>query len=205
MKSPQKRTAPQFDLRGRQGFSQAYDYYASRIYRYILIRTSSRQDAEDLVSRAFLKMLEYVKSGKRIRNPGAFLYKTADHLVIDFYRTRASLQAKTAELGDDVFDPVAPDSLQDKIASREDVRQALNFLNALPDYERRLLVLRFVEELTLDEMTKILMKSKGAISVAIHRALKNLREVIVSSARIPPREMGEALSHGADELRLTKQ
>src|SRR6056297_3032720 len=69
-------------------FGELYDKYKDDIYRFVYFKVSSEEKAHDLVNEAFLKIYDYLKKGKDIRNFRAFLYKIARNIVIDFYRTR---------------------------------------------------------------------------------------------------------------------
>ena len=56
-------------------FSSIYDEYIEKIYRFVYLKVSSREVAEDITSKVFLKGWETYNSSKHIKNPGAFLYQ----------------------------------------------------------------------------------------------------------------------------------
>ncbi|MBU1131828.1 hypothetical protein KKC32_01060, partial [Patescibacteria group bacterium] len=71
-------------------YGQLYDYYVDRIFRFILFKVATTEEAEDLTSEVFLKTWEYINNtGKKIKNLNALLYKIARNKVIDYYRTKA--------------------------------------------------------------------------------------------------------------------
>ncbi len=58
----------------RKIFSKIYDQYINKIYRFVFLKVSSQEIAEDLTSETFLKTWESFKNGTRIENPQAFLF-----------------------------------------------------------------------------------------------------------------------------------
>src|SRR3989344_2143089 len=71
-------------------FAKFYDEYVGRIYRFVLFKVSSVQEAEDITSEVFLKAWEYLgKKDIEIKNLNSFIYQIARNLVIDYYRSRA--------------------------------------------------------------------------------------------------------------------
>lgn len=173
--SPAK--AEVWDLQSPRGFGVFYDYWAPRIWRHSLLKTGSREEAQEITSKTFLKIWEYIKRGGEIRNPPAFLYRVTDHLVIDFYRARASSPViSTCEVPEDDHPDITV--LEAEAADRYDLELVKKCVAKLKPQEATLLLMRFVEELSIEEIAGAMGKSRGAISVAIHRALKELHFVI---------------------------
>ena len=79
----------------RKIFSKIYDKYVERIYRFVFLKVSSREVAEDLTAETFLKAWEVYRKpqfsnpASQIENPQAFLYKIAKNLIIDHYRQKS--------------------------------------------------------------------------------------------------------------------
>ena len=68
----------------------AYDLYAEKLYRYVFLRTSSKETAEDIVSNVFLKTWDYLqKENSSIKNYRAFLYRVAHNLIVDYYKEKS--------------------------------------------------------------------------------------------------------------------
>ncbi|MCK4525285.1 MAG: RNA polymerase sigma factor, partial [Candidatus Andersenbacteria bacterium] len=80
----------------REAFAEIYDFYVVRIFRFVYLKTSSKETAEDLTSDTFLKCWRYIKqkneAGKKeiVKNNkiSSFLYKIARNLIIDHYRKK---------------------------------------------------------------------------------------------------------------------
>lgn len=159
-------------------FAQVYDLYLTPIYRFIYFKVSTRQDAEDLTSEAFLKIWQYItESEEEIENLRALLYRVARNLVIDFYRQKARTNfIQDEEALNNIVDEKQP-GLLSRIDTEIGMKGIEKILRQMKDEYREIIILRFVEELSISEMAKILNKSKGSIRVLLHRALKVAKEI----------------------------
>jgi len=167
--------------RKQQKFGRIYDKYVESIYRFIFIKVSSHETAEDLTSEVFLKSWQVFQSSEtrkskreKIRNPRAFLYATARNLVIDFYRTKKRDKILSIEEAKEIED------IEQRIEEKEKVRSDLALiqkrLNSLKEDYQNVIIWRYVDGLSIREIAKILDKSPGAIRVLLHRAMKQLKE-----------------------------
>ncbi len=158
----------------RKKFSKIYDKNVSKIYRFIYLKVNSEDVAQDLASEAFLRTWERLnkKKDESIENPRAFLYRTARNLVIDHYREKGRSQIIPFE-SSWVADP--RQDLEKKMINKSDldlVKKAL--LNIKEDYQT-VIIWRYLDELSISEIAKILDKSEQATRVMIHRAVKSLK------------------------------
>lgn len=160
--------------RGNEGaFSRLYDAYQDKIYRFIYFRVSSESLAQDLASETFMKVLQYLTSGKKIDNFQSFIYRTARNLVIDTYRQRGQ-----DELPIDDFIKESMADQQDvakDVADKFSLEQIEGGLNQLSGQYREAIVLRFVEDLPFKEVADILGISEEHARVLVHRGLKMLK------------------------------
>ena len=156
-------------------FSKIYDSCAEKIYRFVFLRVNSKELAQDLTSETFSKGWESFKENPQgIENPRAFLYKIARNLVADHYRRDSKMQT------------VSPDSVENQLADTkvdfeqkavlasdmETVRAALASLNE--DYQNAI-VWRYLDDLSMKEVSHLLDRSEEATRVLLHRAMKELR------------------------------
>lgn len=166
--------------RDTNAFAEVYDYYLDRIYRFIYFKVVVREEAQDLTSEVFLKTWRYIYQGKgKIDNLNAFLYKTARNLIVDQYRDRDKL--KMAEYNENTLHEVI-DERQMKIFSeihnKEEFQNIEEIVKDLKDEYREIIILKFIEELSDLEISKIINKSRGNVRVLAHRALEKIREKI---------------------------
>ncbi|MEK9173594.1 MAG: sigma-70 family RNA polymerase sigma factor [Patescibacteria group bacterium] len=157
-------------------FGQLYDLYQPRIYRFVLIKVGQREEAEDLTHQVFLNAWQNMKGYKSRGFPfSSWLYRIARNKVIDFYRT------KRESISIDRVDPeifLAPAIQQfsfDKNIEAEGLARAIQELE--PNYQD-VVIMRFVEDLTVAETAAALKKSQGSVKVIQHRAIKKLKEIL---------------------------
>ncbi len=163
----------------RQGdpnaFGLLYDQYIDRIYRFVYYRVSDGPLAEDLTSRIFLKAWENLPSYRdRGLSFGTWLFSIARNSVIDHYRT-----AKTEQALEDAG------ALMDFSADPEEVltealraERLASALQTLTDEQREVLVLKFIEGYSTEEVAELMEKKPGAIRALQMRGLQALERVL---------------------------
>jgi RNA polymerase sigma-70 factor (ECF subfamily) len=160
-------------------FGALYDSYAPAIYRFLAVKVSTRQEAEDLTHEVFLSAWQKLPGFKEQGFPfSSWLYKIARNRVIDYYRTKKSPisiddeDSGFEDLSDDA--PKAGDAV-DLILDIASVKKALCELS--PD-QREVIELRYMAELSPIEIAQILGKREGTIRIIQFRALNKLKELI---------------------------
>jgi len=165
-------------FKDKQAFITAYDKYAESIYRFIYYKIGSSEEAEDLTSAVFLKCWSYVQEGKlnddnEYRSLKSFLYKIARNSVIDYYRqNKSNLSLTEAE---DQIDETQDLSQIERALDSEAIRQKLLYLK---DEYKSLIIMRYINDLTVAEISDITGKSKGSVRVSVMRALNALKKLI---------------------------
>jgi len=164
----------------RKIFSKIYDQYIEKIYRFIFLKVSSQEVAQDLTSEVFLRGWEAfkktqnpkLKDKNEIKNPQAFLYRIARNLVTDYYREKGRTQIVSAE-SIPIIDPRP--GLAEKITLNSDIEQVKATLVSLKEDYQNVIIWRYIDGLPIPEIAKILDKSEEATRVQLHRALKALK------------------------------
>lgn len=164
-------------------FAKAFDSYADELFRHASLRLSNRERALEIVQEAFLKAWQYVSRGEEVRDMRAFLYRTLRNLIIDEYRKHKSVslddmletddgsQMESMLLADD------EDALENAFV-RFDASRALEAVRALPEPYREVIVLRYIDSLSIAEVAERIGESENVVSVRIHRGLKKLRSLM---------------------------
>lgn len=159
-------------------FAQVYDFYAPKIFRFIFLKTGNKENAEDLTSEAFIRFWSFIRKEK-VKSDSAepILFKIARNLIIDFYRKKEII---TMEIDEEIANRIsdAQQDFLDRMINREQVREMMNIIKELRDEYQEIIILRFVEELEIEEIAEITGKSKGSVRVLSHRALKALERVM---------------------------
>ncbi len=167
-------------IRGESSaFGSLYGNYQPQIYRFVYLKVSHREEAEDLTHQVFLSAWQNIHTYREQGYPfSSWLYQIARNKVIDFYR------AKKNESSLDAFDPDAFGE-KETVTERTELSLGLEHLKKAlrgmrPEYQE-IIVLRFVEELSLKEVANTLAKTEGAVKLLQHRAIKNLRALLKGS------------------------
>lgn len=155
-------------------FLEAYEDYSDAIFRHCYFRLSDRAKAQSVTQETFLRAWEYLESGKEVKNLRALLYKIANNLIIDRYRAKKPLSVEALSEEGFAFSIDDRDKLQDSIAGKE----ILSVLNELDDLYREAMVLRYVDDLSVQEISEVLGETENAISVRLHRGLKKLKALL---------------------------
>jgi len=158
-----------------RAFGELYDYYLPRIYGFIYRRVQERSVAEDITATTFQRGLEALRRGT-FRNDafGGWLYRVAANGVVDHVRAGSRVVRI-----DDTTPAADEPSLDAFTASieRDELRSAMH---RLPEGHRRVLLLRFFDDLDLEEMCAVLGCSRGTLAVKLHRAIAALRGALLS-------------------------
>ncbi len=157
-----------------------YDAYFERIYRFIYYRTSHQQTAEDLAEEVFIKAFRALPSlkGGPTKLSG-WIFQVARNTVIDHYRKANPLVSIEEAENIAVHETNAVDALQ----LQSDQHLILKALEKLSPEQEQVIRLRFLEELEITEVAKMLGKSEGNIRIIQYRALTKLRSILESHKR----------------------
>jgi len=160
------------------------------LHRYCCRLTGNVWDGEDLAQDALVRVFGLLgKVDAELRDPRAYLLRTATHLWID--RTRRAARERDLLAGERV--EVSPRPLAENPAEGVAVREAAGSLLArLAPRERAAVLLKDVFDLSLDETAAILQTSVGAVKAALHRGrgrLEGADRDAPAAVPAPPREL----------------
>ncbi|MFA5644600.1 MAG: RNA polymerase sigma factor [Patescibacteria group bacterium] len=166
--------------RDQSAFEELYDQSIDDIYRFIYFKIGKKDEANDLSSSVFLKTWEHIQKNS-ISNKEtlrALLYKIARNVIIDYYRQRRgdnlSLDDENNKI--DVVDEEY--NLEMEITVKDDHDRLMLKIMELKNEYREILIMRFVNDLSLEEIADITGKKKINVRVILHRAIKALKEMV---------------------------
>jgi len=158
-----------------EAYAELYDRYVEKIYRFVYYKVRSKEEAEDLVSDIFLKCWNYLISQPKagISSFSGLIYKIARNAIVDVYRNKARNQEYPLEMGFDIPDTSAIEKLETHL----EIEQVLKLIQKLKHEYQEVILLKYVEELSIGEIARILEKSQTSVRVILHRATKKLKEL----------------------------
>lgn len=154
-------------------FGTLFDKYHAKIYRFIFFKISSKEIAEDLASQTFLKCWEHLSAGNKVDKFQAWLYRIARNLIIDYFRSREKEELPLIYQENSEIEEIKVDPGQN--LTREELEKIIFNLKS---EAREIILLRYIEDLSIKEISKIVDKSAVNVRVIIHRAIKELQEFI---------------------------
>lgn len=157
-------------------FGELYDLFANKIFKFIKLKIQNPEEAEDVLQEVFIKAYKGLGKLKlEDLNFNAWLYRVASNTINDKFRKKY----RTPEIVniDETFDIADKYSLQEEVQVKSDMESLQIVFNKLPELYKQVLELRFIEEMSLEEIAKILNKSNLSIRLIQFRALKKVREL----------------------------
>lgn len=142
----------------------AHHDYEKGLSARAFFKISDRATSQDLVQNTFIKTWSYLLKGGKIDTMKAFLYHVLDNLIVDQYRRH-----KTSSLDfliEKGFEPVAEE--EEHLINLLDGKKALLLIARIPKKYQKIMRMRYIQDLTLEEMSLVTGQSKNTISVQAH-------------------------------------
>lgn len=152
----------------------AHNDYEKGLNSRAFFKVNNHAISEELVQDTFIKTWNYLVKGGKIEIMKAFLYHVLNNLIVDQYRKHKTTSLDTIlEKG---FEPGSEDDSK-RLYDILDGKTALLFIARLPKKYQKVMYMRYVQDLTLKEMSTITGQSKNTIAVQAHRGLEILKSI----------------------------
>ncbi|MFH1430149.1 MAG: RNA polymerase sigma factor [Candidatus Uhrbacteria bacterium] len=169
-------------MQGRERYPQLEEFDFERFFseqhrdisRFVAMRISDAQDAQDIVAEAMCQMLEYCKRQENsVRQHRALLYTITRRRIVDYYEGRSE---RVREVSIETASEIpTPGSLAQNVEAAEDLRRVREAIAALREDQRELIVLHAEVGLSIEEMAELMSCSRGVIRTRLHRARTELK------------------------------
>lgn len=150
-----------------------YADFNVQLNRYACSRINDESLADDLTQKTFLKTWTYLVRGGQIETMEAFLYHILKALIIDEYRKKKPTSLDT--MLSKGFDPSMDDV--HRLVDMLDGKQAAMLIAQLPALYQRVMRLRYMQDLSIKEISLITGQTRNAVAVQAHRGLEKLKEL----------------------------
>ena len=157
-------------------FTDLYRAHLRDVYSYSYYRVGNHHDAEDLTEQTFLQAYRHFERAQRESNGRPlrpWLIRIAHNLAANYYRDRSRRPQTQLE---DAAVVSAPHDTEDLVEGRQELKDVLAGVQALPDDRREALIMRFALGMDNREIARALDRSEGATKVLIHRAIRQLEQ-----------------------------
>src|ERR1700731_467966 len=158
-------------------FAELYDRYSARIFRFVRSRIHDDGLAEDVTADVFMSALRGIKNYQDQGRPfSCWLYRIAANAVASHYRNRRPQLSL-----DDATDFAAMDiDPAEEVIARDRVRAVWEAVDRLPPQQRAAMILKFSDDLTMEDIGEVLGKSSAAAKLLVYRAGQRLRAELVT-------------------------
>jgi len=171
---------PKILARDRNALSAFYHRYTPRLRSYIHGKVSSAEDAEEILQDTLFGFLEAIRDFEGHASVKTFLFSICNHKIIDFYRRKKIghlVFSRTPNLEALVSPILNPEEELDTRLMKEKIHRVLTYL--LPNY-RRLLTLKYMDDLSVSEIARQLAVSVKSAESQLFRARKAFVERFLS-------------------------
>ncbi len=153
-------------------FDKLYEEYFPAIFRFVIVRVSNRDIAEEIVSNVFYKAMSKLHMFRWRSIPfSAWLYRIAISEISNYFRK----EKRQWKIEQQVFDEVDVFKEEEEYFSYEFVHQ---YIKQLPQKDQDLIYFRFFEKRSFSEIAEIVGKKENTLRVNLHRALRKLEKLI---------------------------
>ncbi|MCH7399046.1 RNA polymerase sigma factor [Belliella marina] len=172
------------DQKDQQAYATLMKRYKKAVYFMILKMIRDADDAEDLTMEAFAKAFKNLHKFKKDYTFSTWLFRIATNNTIDFIRKKKlKTMSLNTTLSDDGGNSVTIDvedddnNPQDEFIRSQRIEMVRVFVDKLPAKYRKLVELRYFQELSYDEIAQELDKPLGTVKAQLHRSRELLFEI----------------------------
>lgn len=170
-------------LKGDQNaFADIVSLYQHKLYQVCYRMLGNKQEAEDIAQEAFVRAYTNLHTFDQKRKFSTWLYRIGTNLCIDRIRKKKPDYYLDAEVtgteGLDLYSQIASDDqLPEETIEQMELQDRIQYeIGRLPDKYRTVVVLKYIEELSLQEISEILDMPLGTVKTRIHRGREALRK-----------------------------
>lgn len=165
---------------------ELFTRHKDMVFRTALAITRDERAAEDILQECFVRLHTYAASVDAARPLRPWLYRVTVNLAYDWSSRRRHMQPL-----DDAMEwlsglPAAFPSPDRKAEERETMRTVREVIDGLPPMHRAVIVLFYMEGLTIEEIADVLDLPTGTVKSRLHYARARLREMLISRQRVVP-------------------
>ena len=157
--------------------TQLYEENFDKIYRYIVLKTGDRTEAEDMTQQVFLKAFKSISGYRSKGSPfSSWLFRIAHNQMVDYWRKRS--KRATVPLEETLVGSSSNPSTDTE--RKMDIESLVAATRRLTSLQREVVSLRFAGGLSVAEVAKSMGKSEGAIKALQHSAIVSLRKMVAT-------------------------
>jgi RNA polymerase sigma-70 factor (ECF subfamily) len=158
-----------------EAFAELYRRYLCPVYRFVRSQVSDDATAEDITAHVFFKALSSASTYRGEGSYSSWIFRIA-HNSLSTFRERAGRSAVVTEDVPDGIDPTPSPASQVIVAEARGV--VWDTVAQLPPAQREVVALRYIQDFSIEEVSEITSRSRGAVRILLHRARVRLRKAL---------------------------
>lgn len=163
-------------------FQELYDKYHRDLFQFVFYMVKDRNVTEDLVQEVYIKVLKSYDRFKGDSSEKTWLFSIARHVTIDYFRKQKRKRKKMLDFFDwgekgHLISDEHP--MPEEVAiQKEEVSQVYKCLDQCTVDQRSVIILRYIQSLSIQETADILGWSVSKVKTTQHRGMKTLKEML---------------------------
>jgi RNA polymerase sigma-70 factor, ECF subfamily len=170
--------AEHFKSGDQKAAEKIFQYFYPAMYRFARSRINDKEAAADIAQNVFLKIARTIKIYDQQKgNFSSWIWQIARNTLTDHLRSvrRNQSDSETA-LSTALDEYAAPHDLEQHMLKNSDAYHILDIVKTFPEEDQELFRLRYVSELSYEEISKMTGRSENALRVAVHRIREKIRK-----------------------------
>ena len=156
-------------------FTELYSRYLCRVYGFVRSQTPDEATAEDLTAQTFFRALTGAGGYTGEGTYRSWLFRIAHNTVVTWRASHAKAPLAVEEVPEHTDPSPSPASI---VVAGEERSLVWRLVSRLGPAQREVLALRYLEDLTTEEIAQVTRRSKGAVRILLHRARNSLRRAL---------------------------
>ncbi|MER1956247.1 MAG: RNA polymerase sigma factor SigX [Solibacillus sp.] len=161
-------------------FHRLYDTYHQDVFNFLFYLVKNRTAAEDLSHEVYVRVLKSYERFEGKSSEKTWLFSIAKNVAIDYFRKKqvrdkhafTAFDWETEQL---VSQSPSPEQF---VELNEQLRHMLDALEQCSGDQKMVVIMRFIQDLSIQETAEVLGWTQGKVKTTQHRALKQLRQLL---------------------------
>ncbi|MEW9500243.1 RNA polymerase sigma factor SigX [Jeotgalibacillus marinus] len=161
-------------------FQRLYTNYQQEVFQFLIYLVKNRDTAEDLMQEVFIRVMKSFEHFQGKSSEKTWLFSIAKNVAIDHFRKQSTIKKRVMDRFDwSKREIVSDQSLPQEIAEQnEEIRRLYKCLDLCTTDQKIVIVMRFIQDLSITETAEALEWTEGKVKTTQHRAIKKLREMM---------------------------
>lgn len=161
-------------------FNELYKKYHHQLYNFLFYMVQSKEQTEDLVQEVYIRVLKSYQHFKGESSEKTWLIAIARNVAIDYFRKQKGINQRLIKKVEMIHLPIKDESpLPEEIVFQSEEKRLLyRCLEKCTIDQRSVIILRYIQELSILETAEVLGWKESKVKTTQHRAIKQLRTLM---------------------------